>query len=539
MKKTSKPINWYVFLPTLIIVGGAAVLGLVNNQLLTAVANAIFSWTLVNFSWLYQIAAVAVTILVVLFFITKTGAIRLGGPNAKAKFPFMSWFAMTLTGGVATGLVTYSVNEPLIYYGDVWGELSGTGIAPFTDDAIFFAMGRMFYHWSFIPYAMYTLSGLLIAYMYFNRGKELTVSNTLVPIFGDKVTRGFWRGLIDTLCILAIALGLAASLGAGLSLIGTGLEYNYGIKQSPALWAILVLLITLLFTLTSVSGISRGIKWLADQTAKLFYLLLAVLIVIGPLIYCLNLMNVGLGVWLDNFWVWGFDPGNVNGSALVTWWTMYAWSIWIAYAPMMGIFFAMISYGRTIRQFLTVNFILPSVFGILWISFWGGTAINWQVTGKVDVVSVLSELGATAGLWEFIKHMPLSIIFAPLIMIVLICGFATTANTMATSISVVCTKNLTFEEEPSTWMKWLWGGLIGIIAGVMVCFGGGTQGVDGVKYLAAAGGFVVLFIFLLQIISGIKIFFFEQGKVPEIYLSKESQTASQAQAEAAGAEEDK
>lgn len=434
----------------------------------------------------------------------------------------MSWFAMTLTGGISTGLITYGVNEPIVYFGDVWGELSGVGLEPFTDDAAFFAMGRMFYHWSFVPYAMYALAGLLIAYMYFNRGKEMTVTNTLVPLFGDRIMTGFWRGLVDTLSVLAIALGMAASLGAGLSLIGTGLEFNYGIVQSPGLWIALVVLITLLFTLTSVSGISKGVKWLADQTAKLFYILLAFLIVIGPLVYCLNMINVGMGTWFDNFWVWGFDPGLVDGQALVTWWTMYCWCIWIAYAPIMGIFFAMISYGRTIREFLTVNFLLPSVFGIVWIGIWGGTALNWQMSGRVDIVQTVSDLGATAGLWAFVRELPLAAIIAPLIMILLVCGFATTANTVATSISVVCTKKMSFNEEPATWMKWLWGGLVGVIAGIMVCFGGGASGVDGVKYLSAVGGFVVLFVFILQVFACIKVFFFEQGKVEETYVSQDS-----------------
>lgn len=527
MQKKKNAINWYVFLPTLIVVGGAAILGLVSNKMLTEVSYAVFAWTLQTFAWLYESIGLIACILLFAIFFSKPGGIRLGGPKAKAKFPFATWFAMTLTGGVATGLITYSVNEPLIYYGNVWGELTETGLTAFTDEAAFFAMGRMFYHWSFVPYAMYSLSGVIIAYMYFNRGKEMTVSNTLVPLFGDRVMSGFWRGLIDTLCIVAIALGLAASLGAGLALIGTGLQFNYGIEQTPGLWIVLVLIITLLFTLTSVSGVSKGIKWLADQTSKLFYVLLAFLIVVGPVLYCLNMMNVGLGTWLDNFWVWGLDPGLVDGEALVTWWTMYCWSIWIAYAPIMGIFFALISYGRTIREFLAVNFILPAVFGIVWISFWGGTALNWQTTGKVDIVETISTLGATAGLWSFIDQLPLSIIVVPLMILLLVCGFATTANATATSISVLCTKNLSFQEEPATWMKWMWGGFIGVLAGVMVCFGGGASGVDGVKYLAAAGGFAVLFIFVLHVIVAIKLFYVDVNRVPEVYISAESKQAEQ------------
>ncbi|MPN12228.1 hypothetical protein SDC9_159540 [bioreactor metagenome] len=41
----------------------------------------------------------------------------------------------------------------------------------------------------------------------------------------------------------------------------------------------------------------------------------------------------------------------------------------------------------------------------------------------------------------------------------------------------------------------------------MVAFAGGAQGVDGVKFLAAAGGAMVLFIFVLQVISAFKVFF--------------------------------
>ena len=111
----------------------------------------------------------------------------------------------------------------MIYYGSIYGELKETGIAPFTPEASFFAMARCFYNWTFIPYAMYALSGVIIAYMYYNRKKELSVAASLTPLFGERVTKGFWRAAIDTLSVLAIALGLAASLGAGLALVGTGL----------------------------------------------------------------------------------------------------------------------------------------------------------------------------------------------------------------------------------------------------------------------------------------------------------------------------
>ncbi len=516
MKSSKKPIRWNVFIPCFIVIGGAAILGIVNNEWLTAVTNAIFSWSLSNFGWLYQIVAIVTLVLVALLAFSKIGNIRFGGAKAQAKYSFGSWFAMTLTGGIATGLITYGVNEVLIYFGNIYGELDGYGIEALSDEAAYFSMGRCFYNWTFIPYAMYALSGVVIAYMYFNRNKELSVSASLIPLFGDKVTTGFWKAIIDILSVLAIALGLASSLGAGLALIGTGLSAAYGIAQGPVVWFVLTAIITATFTIASVTGIDKGIKWLAGLTSKIFYVLLIALIIIGPTVYILNMANVGLGYWLDRFWMWGFDPYTVGGEALVTWWTMYDWAIWIAYAPLMGIFFAMIAYGRTIRQFLIINWILPASFGFVWFSVWGGTALKWQIDGKADIITTIQNEGAVAGIWEFLQHIPLGFIIIPVIIVALIAAFSTTADTMSTTISALCTKGARHDEEPAIWQKIVWGVSIGLIACIMVAFGGGAQGVDGVKYLAACGGFVVLIIFILQVAAAIKVFFFDKETKKDI-----------------------
>ena len=322
--------------------------------------------------------------------------------------------------------------------------------------------------------------------------------------------------LIDVLSVLAIALGLAASLGAGLALIGTGLYAAYGVAQGPVVWVALTAIITATFTIASVTGMDKGIKWLAGLTSKIFYVLLILLFVIGPTVYILNMANIGLGYWLDRFWMWGFDPYVVGGSALVTWWTMYDWAIWIAYAPLMGIFFAMIAYGRTVRQFMTVNFLLPAGFGFVWFSVWGSTALDWQISGKADIIAAIQDGGAVAGIWEFLKHVPLGFIIIPVVIISLIAAFSTTADTMSTTIAALCTKGARHDEEPAMWQKIVWGVSIGAIACIMVAFGGGAQGVDGVKYLAACGGAVVLVVFILQVAAAIKVFFLDPATSKDI-----------------------
>ena len=398
--KAHKKIRWSVFIPAFIVIGGGALLGIFRNEWLTASCSAIFTWSLKNFGWLYQLVAIFCLVMVAILTFSKLGNIRFGGKKAKAKYSFASWFAMTLTGGIATGCIVYGANEVMIYYGNIYGELDQLGITPLTAEAAQFGMGRVFYNWTFVPYAMYSIVGCAMAYIYFNKKEELSVAASLTPLFGQGVKKGFWRSLIDVVSIVALALGLSSNLGMGLAFVGTGLESAYGIKQGPVVWIVLFLIITASFILASVAGLDKGIKWLADGTSKIFYILLIFLFIAGPTVYILNMMNVGLGYWLDHFWTWGLDPYIVGGEALVTWWTMFDWACWIAYAPLMAIFFAMISYGRTIRQFMIINWIMPSVFGVLWFSVWSGTALNWQDLGSVDIVGAITNGIAVSGLWE-------------------------------------------------------------------------------------------------------------------------------------------
>lgn len=499
-----------VFWPSAIVVGGAALLGVFNNEMLTDVAMNNFLFSLRTFGWLYQVISIVALFFVAYVTFSKLGDVKFGGKDAKPKYSFMAWFAMALTGGIATGVVTYGVNEPIIYFGNIYGELSQTGIDAESAAAGIFAIGRSFYNWTFVPYAMYSLCGLVIAYVYFNKKQSLSVTSSLVPLFGEKIRTGFWANVVDTLSLLAIALGLASSLGAGLALVGSGFEVAFGISQGPVLWFLLTVAITATFMISSLSGLDKGIKKLSDINAKVFYVLLIVLVVSGPTLYMIRMSTAGMATWLQNFWIWGLDPIDIAGESLVMWWTLYDWAIWIAYAPLMGIFLAVISYGRTIRQFMFINWILPSIFSIVWFGAFGSTAIHWQQTGVVDLIGVINSGGAVSGLWAFLQHMPFGVIFVPVVMITLVLSFSTAADSMTRTIATLCTKDVDYNEEPPKSQKIFWGLAIASIAFFMVAYAGGAQGVDGVKFLAAAGGTMVLFVFVLQVISAIKMFLFDE-----------------------------
>lgn len=510
-------IRWDVFVPGIVLFAIAAIVGITNNQALTKASMAFFNWSLESFGWLYQYVVTGCTILVAVFLFSKVGNIRLGGKDAKPKYPFWTWFAMTLTGGVATGIVTWGVNEPLIYYGNVWGELDGLGIEPFSAEAARFAMGRSFYNWTAMPYAIYALCGVLVAYLYHNKKQKLNVTATLKPLLGERITKGALAALIDCLSMLALGVGICSGLAMCITLVMTGLR-TYGVQDNLTLFIIIGAALVALFTFSSYVGMDRGLKTLGNLNAWFYYGLLLLLLLTGPVLFILRNSTAGLAEWLQNFWIWGLDPIDIGGAPLTRSWTLFDWACWIAYAPVTGIFLAMMSRGRTVREFLVVNWVLPSVFGFIWFGIWGNSALHIQMTGTADLIGALNEGGAVMALWEFLKNLPfgIGVIVIPVNIFIIVISFVTAADATLTNVGSMCMKNVPIGTEPPRQIKVLWGAVIGTVAIIMAAFGGGAQGVDGVKALATAGGFLVLFVFALQIISAVKVFFInELSEEPE------------------------
>ena len=503
-------MRWPVFIPAFLFVLLVAIIGVVSNQTLSDVSNKFFVWSLESFGWLYQLLCMTVLIVTFVIMFSKIGNVRIGGIDAKPKYSFATYFAMTLTGGVATGIVTWGVNEPIIYLGNVWGELDALGIAANSPEAVRFAIARSFYNWTFVPYAIYALAGVIVAYVYFNKKEQLNVTATLTPLFGDKIKGGVFANIIDTLSMLAISIGLCSALTMCITLVTTGLNASYGIETNTTLFVGLGIFIVAMFTLSSYVGLDKGLKKLADINAYFYYGVLILLLVTGPTLFILRNTSAGMAEWLHNFWLWGLDPIDIGGAPLVRSWTLFDFAFWVGYAPVTGIFLGQISYGRTIRECLIVNLILPSVFGIIWFGVWGNTAINMQLTGQADLIGIIQNSNAVMGLFEFMKHLPFAAILVPVNLFIILISFITSADATANNIASMCIKDIPIGSEAPGTLKVLWGATIGVIAIVMAAFGGGEQGVAGVKALAAAGGFVVLFIFILQVVSAIKMFFIDK-----------------------------
>ena len=501
-------IRWGIIVVPVSIFLIILVSGLVVPDAFSTAINAAVMFIMKDFGWLISLCTLFLLIFCLAVMFLPIGRIKLGGPKAKPNLSTFEYFALSLTAGMATGFILWPAAEMVQYTTEpplVFGEQAGSV------GAMIDALEIEWLHWAFTPYALYTAFGIVVAYAVYNLRKEYSSSSALYPLLGEKLgPKG--KAVVDVVCLFAIVGGVSGSLGYGLLQLGSGLEHLYGIDTGLVSWTVIAIIITILYTASSISGLKKGISWLAKSNTYLFFFFLIWVVVFGPKSFMFNMCSEALGPFIRDFLpmltVQGFMP---DTDLWPQWWNNIWWIDWIAFAPMTGLFMATISRGRTLREFVVVNMILPSLFAMFWFGMFGSFTANVQYVMGVDLSSVLNEHGSSYMQIFTMGYLPLDQIIKPLLLITQLISFVTLANAMTSTISmmsIVPGKNYKSEEAP-IYLKLLWGSLMAAIALLFLWSGG----LDGAKSIKCITGFPI-FIIETSVVVGF-ILLFVKRKAPE------------------------
>ena len=255
--------NWYkqnsVFFWTLIIAIGVIIFGAVFSSTLAEWSSALMSWVSHYFGWLYILSIVAFIGFCAWIAMSKYGKVKLGKDDDKPEFSNFSWYAMLFCGSTGIGLVFWSIAEPLSHY-----AAPPVGIEPGTMEAIDFSIRTCYLHWGITQWVCFAVVGLGIAYFQFRKGKNAQLSNLLTPLVGEKRTKGWFGRFIDGFAVVVSFAGVATSLGLGVSQICGGLEHLFGIPKTQETIMWIIIFITLVFIVSAISGVYKGIKFLSN-----------------------------------------------------------------------------------------------------------------------------------------------------------------------------------------------------------------------------------------------------------------------------------
>ncbi len=331
--------------------------------------------------WLFILSSNFFILVCLFFALSKLGRVRIGGFHAEPEFSNFAWYSMLISAGMGIGLMFWAVGEPLYHY-QVPPPIYANAKTSVT------ALAATYFHWGLHPWGIYALISLSLSFFAYNKKLPLSLRSVFYPIFKEKVF-GLLGDIIDILAVVSCLFGLATSLGLGVQQINSGLNYLFGINFNTTIQIILIAIITFIATMSVVSGIDKGVRFLSEVNIKIAALFMLAILLLGPTTEIIRLFTNSLGLYFNDLIVSSFyvsmDESTWQGT-----WSVFYLSWWISWSPFVGMFIARISKGRTVREFVFAVLPIPSLLSFMWLSVFGGTAIhiNNQFSGKLfEVVS--------------------------------------------------------------------------------------------------------------------------------------------------------
>ena len=456
-------MNLFVSLVSALLVIGFIVFTLIQPEVASATFNNINTILNQQFGWLFVLTINLSFVFLVVIGLSKLGKIRLGGFHAKPEFSNFSWYAMLFSAGIGIGIFFYGVAEPIYHLNIPSALQSGSAVDNFK---------IMFLHWGAHAWSLYGLVAVGLGYFAYNKSLPFSFRSLFYPIIGDKIF-GIIGDIIDTIAVLAVLFGLATSLGLGARQINSGLNYVFGTPVSTSIQVVLIIAITFLATLSVVSGISKGIKFLSQANTMISSLLLLMILLIGPTSYILSTYLSSMGIYLKEF----FNVGLYTATAAedVAWqggWTIFYWAWWVSWTPFVGTFIARISKGRTIREIAIGTVVVPTLIITFAMTILGGAGIYLNTLKDGVIAEAINNNIATA-MFEMIKYLVdwdlLRIAMYMISIIAIVLFFVTSSDSGSLVVD-----NLTSggkKDSPKT-QRVFWAVMEGVIAIAVLLLGG-------------------------------------------------------------------
>lgn len=446
-------------------------------------------WIEETFNWLFLSAGNLFVLFCLALIVLPFGKVRLGGQEAKPEFAYLSWFAMLFAAGMGIGLMFYGVAEPAYYFGvgDGQGPLNAGGGS--TERAL----GATMYHWGLHPWAIYGVVALSLAFFCYNKGMPLTIRSTFYPILGDRVW-GWMGHVIDILAVLATLFGLATSLGLGASQAASGMSFLFESIEDNLMTQISIIIgVTAIAVISVIRGIHGGVRVLSNFNMFIAAALLLFTIFAGGIIaFATNAGSTVLG-YAQNFLPLS-NPVGREDSGFYNGWTIFYWAWWISWSPFVGMFIARVSYGRTVREFMSAVLIVPVIVTVIWMTAFGGAGIDQM---KAGVGELANEVDFTMSLFHMLDQLPMAAVTSFLAIVLVLVFFITSSDSGSLVIDSITAGGKLDAPVPQ---RIFWAVTEGAVAGVLLAIGG-SAALDALQAGAVSTGLPFVLVLLVMCVS--------------------------------------
>ncbi|THG88370.1 glycine/betaine ABC transporter [Alkalihalobacillus alcalophilus ATCC 27647 = CGMCC 1.3604] len=441
-----------------------------------------------TFGWYYLIVVTIFLIVCLIFIVSPYGKVRLGKDDDRPEYSFPVWIAFLFSAGLGVGLLFFGAAEPIAHF-----AVSSPNAPEGTEQAAMDALLYTFFHWGLHGWAIYAIIAICLAYFNFRKDKTGLISATLSPLWNMDGKLG---KTIDVVAIVATLSGIATTLGFGALQMNGGISLLTGLPNSFALQLAIIVVVTVIFILSSMTGIDKGIKILSTVNMSLVGVVFLFLMIFGATMFSFNMLTTTIGNYIQNLPQMSFNiaPMSEDKREWINAWTIFYWAWWMAWSPFVGTFIARVSKGRTLREFVVAVLLVPSVMGFIWFSFIGGTAISVESSG-----TIISHLPDEEVLFGVLETMPFGTIMSYLTIFVIAVFFITSADS---ATFVLASQSTAGSLNPGKRIKLVWGILMSATAAVLL-YSGGLQGIQNTMILVAFPFSIIMVLMVIALFKSL------------------------------------
>ena len=447
------------------------VFGLLNNELFGRTMTYTFDWICKYFNW-YLVSVVTFYIFFMIYIaFSRYGKVKLGPDNSVPEFSTFSWLAMLFSAGMGSGLVFFGAAEPAYHF-----LCPPLGVTPGSPQAADLSMQLSFLHWGCHPWSIYGITAMVIGYFSMRKNKPALLGNFVEPLFKNEKTALCCSHFVDSWMVFLTVAGIASSLGIASSQMGAGIARFFNVSNNLWFAEISLAIMSVVYISTAVIGLKRGIKVIADINVYLSIIICAFLFLFGPTLGIIQTFITSLGTYVANLpdWTLRVSPWDTDFDLWQRGWTVLYWLWWLSWGPLCGVFFARVSYGRTMRDLVAGSLLIPPLGSFAWMTIFGGASISVLFKTPNCALADSSVNNMSMALWDLMGMFPFTTITTVMCFILVATFLITSANSGTFVVGMLSSNG---NINPSKQRLFTWGSLMAVISAITL-FAGDFRGIQ-------------------------------------------------------------
>lgn len=465
-----------------------AIISIIYPRELTNFVIMVTNFFYVSFDWFILWLPLLALVLALFIAFSKYGKIKLS--DEEPEYSTFSWMSMLFTAGIGVGIVFYGPLEALWHY-----QTSPIGINGNYDqqEAMQNAMSISLFVWGLPAWALYTFGGIIIAYFAYKHNATFTPQACVEIGFKNRIFTKAISKIIILGAIISIALSVSSSVAMAVGQVSSGLKIIFNADFTSDFYKIIILIfLSLAFTLASILPISKGMKVLGDWTMIISIALLLFVFITGPTHYFISVIVNSIGEVITTTISHSFNLYIFKSRNWLVWYPLAYIVWWITWTPFVGVFLAKISKGRTLKEFILCSIMIPTGFMVVWFSVFSGYGLLDEVQMSKEIVAMANSSNYEGTIYRILQDFPFSKITQTITVFLFISFVITTITSAAISLGIMTSDDAKSENK---FKAAFWCIIIALVSFAVVI----TGKIEGIKAMGSFTGFI--FVYLLFIMG--------------------------------------